>query len=926
MKSVGMRAPRQRARGTRRILGSFGPGRTRPPLAVTLLAPRSALSMPLRSRTTAASTFATAIVLAGLASTASAQHALAPAPPAAYDPAVPTPRAVLGYEVGERFTPHHLLMRYVERVAQASPRVRVDTLGRTAEGREVLLIAVTSPATAQRLEAVRADARRLAAPAGLAADERRALEGRLPALVWLGYSVHGNEASGVEAGIAMLYQLAAGRDAETQAILDSTVVLIDPAQNPDGHERHAQDVMRARGAFGVSGVPGALAQQGSWPGARGSHYSFDLNRDWFIQSHPESRARVAGYLGWMPHVAVDLHEMGSNSTYFFAPPMEPVNQNVPADVRKWWDVFAAANAAAFDRNGWAYFRREGYDEFYPGYGVSWPTLTGATGMTFEQASSGAGAIRRTDGTVLTLTDAARHHYTAAWATTLITARRRAERVRDFAESRLTAGRDATRGGMRAVLIERDADGRADSLAAQLARNGIALHRTSGAPSLAGATAYVGNAPGTPRFARGAWVVDLAQPQGRLARALLEPDAVLDSAFIQGELARRRSGQPSRFYDVTAWALPYAWRVRAWTTTGAVAGATPVDATTIAAAGPAVGAPPARASYAYAVAPGSEASLRWLGGVLADSVRVWHAPRSFRIGTADFPAGAFVVRVAANDSTMHAKIARHAATSGAAVAALTTGLVDAGTDLGSGSVVPIRAPRLALLGGAPVAGTSFGFAWFALDQRLGYPSTALDANAVAGGALEQFDVLVVPSVQGAALDRLLGEPGRERLGAWVRNGGVLVTLDGASAWLTGQSWARLRLRRDTTRVEGESGAPLPASVPGAAVRTIGDPLSPLMAGIDARELPVLLFSDRVFQAPRDLRPGEIVLRHAPVERLRLAGYLWPEMPARVAGSPYLWTESVGRGRVIAFAGDPNFRDLWRGLLPLFGNALFLGSTF
>ena len=100
----------------------------------------------------------------------------------------------------------------------------------------------------------------------------------------------------------------------------------------------------------------------------------------------------------------------------------------------------------------------------------------------------------------------------------------------------------------------------------------------------------------------------------------------------------------------------------------------------------------------------------------------------------------------------------------------------------------------------------------------------------------------------------------------------------------------------------------------------------MVGVRPREIPVLLGSDRVYQAPRDARPGEIVLRYAPVSRLRIAGYLWPEAPARVADTPYLWTERVGRGRVIAFAGDPNFRDLWRGLMPLFANAVFLGPKY
>ena len=325
-----------------------------------------------------------------------AQHRFAGAA-ASYDPAVPTPRVSLGYEVGDRFTPHHRIMRYLEQLAATSKRIRVDTLGVTAEGREIVMATLTSERNMARLAEIRADAKRLADPRGVSEADVRAIVARQPSIVWLGYSVHGNEASGVEAGLAMLYQLAAGRDAETMAILDSAVVLIDPVQNPDGHERHVQDVLRNSSVFGADPTPGALIHQGNWPGGRTSHYYFDLNRDWFIQSHPESRARAGAMLDWWPQVAVDLHEMGSNSTYFFAPPMEPYNKNVPPNTFKWWDIFASGIGTRFDRDGWAYFRREGYDEFYPGYGVSWPILLGAIGATFEQASSGGGAIRRTDG-------------------------------------------------------------------------------------------------------------------------------------------------------------------------------------------------------------------------------------------------------------------------------------------------------------------------------------------------------------------------------------------------------------------------------------------------------------------------------------------------------------------------------------------------
>jgi hypothetical protein len=633
---------------------------------------------------------------------------------------------------------------------------------------------------------------------------------------------------------------------------------------------------------------------------------------------------VAALMRWWPHVAVDLHEMGSNNTYFFPPPMAPVNKIVHPNIVRWWDVFAAANIAAFDANGWSYFRREGYDEFYPGYGSSWPLYSGAVGMTYEQASSRGGAVRRADGTVLTLHEAARHHYAAAWATVSTSARHARERVRDYLSYRQTAVTDAARAPLRAVAFARDEQGRADALARKLAENGIAVQQLREAASLRDAAEYGGTGRRAATLPVGAYVVDLAQPQGRLARALLEPDAPLDSSFIAEELARRRAGESERFYDMTAWALPFAYRVRAWGLSAPPAGLGPAAS---APSGP-TGGEPSRARYGYAFAPGGEAELRLLAGLLADSVRVWHAPKTFVAGGVDFPHGAFVVRVAANDSSVHTRVRRHAATAGARVTALASAAVERGTDLGSNSVVPIPTPRVALLGGDPVAGQSFGYAWFAFDQRLHYPSTALDVAAVGGGALADFDVLVVPSAAPTALARALGDGGRERVTSWVRGGGVLITIDAATEWLAseGLGLARLRTRRDTTRADSSAGRPLAAEVPGAIVRAVVDTLSVLTAGIGEATIPVQYFSDRIFTAPANVGPGEVPIRYAAARQLRLAGYLWPEVPARLAESPYLWTERVGRGRVIGFTADPNFRDLWRGLQPLFANAVLLGRTF
>jgi hypothetical protein len=591
--------------------------------------------------------------------------------------------------------------------------------------------------------------------------------------------------------------------------------------------------------------------------------------------------------------------------------MEPINKNVSESIRNWWEAFAAGNAAAFDAYGWPYFRREGYDEFYPGYGVSWPILNGAVGMTYEQASSSAGAIRREDGTVLTLAQAARNHYSTSIATITTAGRRRTALVRDYlAERRSNAAPVA--GTVRTILLERDALGRADSLVATLQRNAIEVGSLDALPSDAQPYPHTSGS----RPAR-VYVIDLAQPQGRLARALMEPEANLDSAFITEEVERRRTGLSNRFYDITAWSLPLAYGVRAWTSRVAPTGTRAVAALTPVAGGVVGG----RGAHGYAFAPGSEVSLRLLAALFRDSVRVFFAPRAFRVSGGDFPSGAFIVRAAANASIVHETIARAAAATGARVVALTSAMVESGTDLGSNSVFPLTAPRVGILGGSPVNGNSFGFTWYVMEQRLGYPVSLIDAAFAGGSGMSQIDVLVVPSAGGMA--GALGENGQRRLAQWVRDGGTLVTLENATSWLATEALglARLRPRRaDTTAVGPASG------LPGTMLRVEGDTLSPLLAGVDPSSLGILMRGNLAFDAPRNVAPQQAVLRFAPRDRLRLSGYLWPESWNRHAGGVYLWTESVGSGRVVGFASDPNFRDLSRGQLPIFANAVFFGASY
>ena len=312
--------------------------------------------------------------------------------------AIPTPDEYLGYTLGERFTPWTRIVDYFNELAKHSSLITVQQFGETYEHRPLIVATLTSEKNRSALDRIRQNVTALADPDGTSPARAAEIAKSMPVVVWLAYCVHGNEASPAEAAMQVAATLL--RDPEGRKLLDDAVVIIDPLQNPDGHERYIQWFARTRG-MEADPNPDAYEHQEPWPGGRFNHYLIDMNRDWAWSSQRETRARIALYRQWNPQVFVDLHEMSYQSTYFFPPDAKPLNANLPKDVEKWLDVFGRANAAAFTQRGWPFFVGETFDLFYPGYGDSWPALHGAIGMTYEVAGSGRGgsAISRDDGTV-----------------------------------------------------------------------------------------------------------------------------------------------------------------------------------------------------------------------------------------------------------------------------------------------------------------------------------------------------------------------------------------------------------------------------------------------------------------------------------------------------------------------------------------------
>ena len=852
-------------------------------------------------------------------------------PATSYDPKIPTIKQVLGHDHGDEITSPEGVGVYLKALAAAAPeRTRLVEYARSWEGRPLWIFVVGSADRISRLDTVKAGLKKLADPRTTTVAERDELIKTLPVSVWLLHGVHGNEISSSDASLAEAYHLLAARnDAGVDAILANALVIIDPMENPDGRARFIFQNLLGRAAK-PDPEPISAEHDEPWPGGRSNHYLFDMNRDWFALSQPETIGRVAVHQEYFPQVAVDLHEMGGNSTYYFAPPADPINPFVPKDQRDWFDVFGKNNAARFDEKGFGYFIRENYDSFYPGYGESWPIFNGAVGMTYEQASARALAWKRDDGLLLTYKDGVLHHFTAAIQTARTAAENREKLLRYYANYRQSAVDEGKKGTLEYALVPGVDPSRAERLARLLVRQGIDVRQTTAATKA-----------GMRDIPAGSYLVSAAQPTGRLIRNLLEMNIDQDEAFVKEQDRRRKLRQGDQIYDVTAWSLPLAFDVEC------VPSAVPLSvkaeplagvATTTATTLPA-------AKVAYLLPWGFHAAAA-VTEALQAGLRVRVAGDIIKLNGATFPTGTAIFRTSENEN-LAARLGAIAAKHGVAPVGTDTAFVDAGgISLGSGEVANMKSPRVLLMWDAPTSSLSAGWARFTLERRIGARTTAVRVSSFRRANLADFDVVVMPSGDYSTL----GDEGIKRLKDFVRAGGTVVTLGEASRWAAKEKVALIDTRTenrdgspekdappaDADKKKFEAGKPFdyekavlpdreaPENTPGAYLRMNLDPDHWLAAGTDF-EMGVLVESRRIF-TPIALDKGMNVGVYAKKDKLRMSGLVWDEAQTALAQKAYLIHQQSGAGHVIAFAEEPNYRAYTEGTMLLFANAVILGPAF
>jgi hypothetical protein len=850
----------------------------------------------------------------------------------AVDGHLPRPDTFLGYSLGTHFTHWDRIQAYFDGLAASTSRVKVWQYGETYEGRPLKLLAVSSAENIAKLDEIRTQHQRLAE--GLAAGERERLADQLPVVVWLAYGVHGNEPSSSEAAMLVAWTLAAGNDAETMDLLKHTVILIDPLVNPDGRERYVHSFEEREGESANLHQTAAEHFE-PWPGGRQNHYLIDLNRDWAWASQQESRQRIAQYKAWEPQVYVDFHEMGSDSSYFFPPPAEPVHPKLDRRLVGWLDTFGRANAVAFDHRGWSYFKSENYDLFYPGYGDSYPTLRGAVGMTYEMAGGGRGgvAIGRPDGSILTLSDRIARHFTTSVATVKTAAHNGKKLLNDFAAYRAKGAGEIARHylwsadqpesralaellafhGIKVLELSRPAEIEARPLMAD--KRG---HRSASASVETDAAIEPREAPPLGRhFGAGTFVASSAQPLGTLLEVLMDPDAPMGSAFLERQRQRFERNQNAEFYDITAWALPLAFNLSVWESKDEPRDLQPLSAVSSGIHGD--------GALGYLVRPQGLASYRLEAALRREHVAHRVALASFSDGSQSYSSGTLFIPRHGNAENLAVRVAALTKECGVSADAIDSSYEVHGISLGSSQMAAVRPLRVGLLSGEGTDATSFGFLWSLLDRQIALNPDRLDLARLRPADLAQYDVLVFPN---GDYERTVPERLQKAVDTWVQAGGLLVGIGGDTfRWLRSHEMTTIKpwkAAEPDAESEGSTDKALgerAIMTPGAVVGTRLQAGHPLALGL-ASAPPVLVEGSTVLLATGDPRKDVLVANN---EDPVVAGFAWPEAKRRLAGSLLVSFESRGTGSVVLFAQDPDFRLFWRGTTPLLLNAVLYGTS-
>lgn len=807
---------------------------------------------------------------------------------------VPSPEQFLGYKVGTRFTRHHRIVDYVKTIAGARPdMVKVEKYGETNEGRELMLAFVSTPENMQQLDQIRINNLRMT---GLAKDKVAPQTENAPAIVWLSYNVHGNEASSSEAFLLTIHALTDPSNVQTKEWLKNTVVVLDPCINPDGRDRYINWYNSVVGK-NYNTDPASREHAEPWPGGRSNHYNFDLNRDWAWQTQVETQQRIKKYQEWMPQIHVDYHEQGFNEPYYFAPAAEPIHEVITPWQRDFQVMIGRNHAKYFDQNNWLFFTKERFDLLYPSYGDTYPVYNGAIGMTYEQGGIRAGlGILNEDNDTLSLIDRAAHHFTTSLSTIEIASKNKGKLLAEFKQF-FDDSRAGKIGEYKTYVFTAKDENKMAALKKLLSQNGIEYGVLS-SKTFRGFNYFTGKEDAFSDEGNHI-AVSSFQPRAVMAKVLLEPRTVVTD---------------SNTYDITAWAASYAYGIKGYAVKEKLA-VNPESAGTSVAS--------INSSYGALVPYTSFSSAKVLAYLLKNGVKVRFVEKPFTYKNKNYDRGTLVVLKTSNQQNWLAVLNNACKQFNVQADAVETGFMDKGSDFGSPDIKNIAAtPKVAMLTGEQSSSLAAGEVWHYFDKILEYPITLLNAVDIARYNLKNYDVIIIPDGNYRGLSE---KATADKLKDFVRGGGKLIALENAMAIMSRSDWgiklkeAKADKAEDSVKKYANRETDyITNSIPGAIYKVDLDNTHPLAFG----------YPDFYYTLKQDGNIYEMMKEGWNVGTIKkdayITGFAGAKLKPNLKDGMLFGVQDMGAGTVVYIAENPLFRNFWENGYLLIANAVFLAG--
>ena len=900
-----------------------------------------------------------------------------------YEDNIDHPSQFLDFNYGDRVASPEQITNALGKWSKQSSKLKVVEYARTHEDRPLHAVFISSSNNLNNLNNIKNNISKLSDARKTSDREAAQIINNLPAVAWMAYSIHGNETSGADAAMGVIYHLIASKDEDILNMLDEMIIIIDPLMNPDGRARFAKNLEQYRGTA-PNYDDQSLLHTGDWPYGRTNHYYFDLNRDWLYLTQPETQGRVALINQWRPQILVDGHEMGSQDTFMTGPPREPINKNIDTDLIKWGNVFAQDQATAFDENNWRFYTGEWHEDLYPGYSF-YVQFRGTLGILYEQSRMAEDGVKRPEGTIQSYKESV-HHQFISTLTNLNTLLTNTKSIyKDYWDGRkYNISKESIYADKTYVVLPTNNKGRLNTLVEKLKAQDIEIYQNSKPINSSNVLKQNGDLEESFVIPVGSMIIPNNQPEAPLIAAFLEFDADINEAVLIEEKQKRLRNGSSIMYDTTAFNFTMMYGLPAITVPENISNNLKPWAPS------SVIQEVNEDALIWAVDGDDDRSVAFAARLMEQDVQVRIIDKESNLSDHNLTRGSVAVIAMDNPEykNLYNVVKKTATDLDVSVVSIESGFgSEELPDWGGRHFRLLNKPQIAILSHEGFNSYDVGVSWWSLDHHLGIRHSQLNSSLLSYGDLRRYNTIILPS----------GNPdidnySKEILIDWVKQGGTLIANNRAARLIASSGdFGDVKLLQQTfednesfnidlmreiyslnndlnknevnlNRVNFEIDYPwesvdktytkdqlqmrdkwqsllMPS---GSMVAARSDQQHWLTFGTDDL-IPVLYANNPILMtggnAEAPIRIGELIKNDEVEEaralnwsqipkgfdlNVRMSGLVWPEASQRIANSAYLTREKIGKGQVILFSGEPNFRGSTIGTNRIWLNAVIYGS--